>query len=138
MENHTDQDLPIKIKLTKQILSELNLIPTDQEFNKALTTWWFNPSQASSLRLTYSGYEKFKKANIAFYEIKFPEPIRLTNQLILWTHQFLKLPYYLKSEFIIVFDEKSALELILFNGDISLYFKAKTDSIHKLVKTNID
>ena len=62
------------------------------------------------------------------YEIAFTEDTEWTVQLILHLDKFLESPYYLDKKTIMVFREKTAVELMLFSGDLQKYGLAKAMS----------
>lgn len=72
--------------------------------------------------MTDEGYD-FLKENIQlkFYEIPLPRDQRLNTQTIIFLDQFIDCPYYLTERSIFVTDEKKAMELHLFSGDLQKY-----------------
>lgn len=89
---------------------------------------WQNPRKKSNggYRLTDYGYDLFKnQIDMKSYEIQFPKELSLTNQNMIWLDRFIDGPYYLTKKSIIVFKEKTAVQLILFSGDVQKFGFAK-------------
>ena len=86
--------------------------------------WWQNTrkKEAGGLRLTDEGY-KFvtEDLELTTYEVPFPADFKPTTNTIIWLDQFIDCPYYMDKYGIYVTDEKKALELHLFSGDIRKY-----------------
>lgn len=108
---------------TKIVLKELGKTINDTNVNQYMPIWWKNTRQKESggLRLTTEGIEAFKEAGITTYHIPFPFDMMLTTQTIIFLDQYIDCPYYLTKEFVIVTNEKKAVELTLFSGDIRKY-----------------
>jgi len=102
--------------------------------------WWVNPRHngSRSMRLTERGLEDFEtKADLKSYKIDFPDTVdSFPNQLILRLDQFVNGPYYITTKYIKVFTEKTAVELVLFSGDINKFGWAKAKSQKNNEKTN--
>jgi hypothetical protein len=58
---------------------------------------------------------------IETYDIPFPPDMPLTTQVIIFLDQFISCPYYITNKGIIVTDQKKAVELTLFSGDVRKY-----------------
>lgn len=120
-----------KNDLTKKLLNQLNL-PTDEKtFKKYKTRWWMNPRSANekSLRLTEEGFQTLSDLlEISSYEINLLPNTEWTSQLILRMDKMLDSPYFIQKNSLVVFREKTAVELILFGGDIQKYFISKIKS----------
>jgi len=89
-----------------------------------MSTLWQNTrvKEEGGLRLTDYGLEFLKtKLELATYEIPFPKDFELTTNTIIWLDQFIDCPYWLCKYSIEVTDEKKALELHLFSGDVKKY-----------------
>jgi hypothetical protein len=120
-----------KQELTKKFMDQLELPKDDKNFRKHYTLWWANPrkSKPKSLRLTDVGYKMLKEQiQLKSYEIAFTEDTEWTAQLILHLDKFLESPYYLDRKTIMVFREKTAVELMLFSGDLQKFGLAKAMS----------
>ena len=112
-----------KTVYTKLILKELGKTYNDTTVAEFMPMWWKNTRQkdAGGLRLTDEGIDAFKEAGITTYNIPFPLDMPLTTQTIIFLDQFIDCPYYLTKEFVVVTNEKKAVELTLFSGDIRKY-----------------
>lgn len=112
---------------TKIFLKQLGQSINDQNVKAMMPIWWYNTrnKEVGGLRLTEEGYEVVKKAEITTYDIPFPLDMPLTTQVIIFLDQFINCPYYLTNRGITVTNEKKAVELSLFSGDIRKYGLAK-------------
>lgn len=115
-----------KLEITKKVLEILQLDSSDEKIKKIIPVWWQNPrrKEKGGLRLTDQGFEAFCRANIKFYEIKSEDPIIFTNQLSIWIDQNIDCPFHIKHKKIFVFGAKTAVQLVLFSGNIQKYFQA--------------
>lgn len=120
-----------KLQLTEKILGQLEL-PTDPKtVKKYYKAWWKNPrpGHQNSMRLSDAGFVALtERLNLARYEIDMPNDTEWTSQLILRLDNFLESPYYIQKKTITVFREKTAIELILYGGDVQKYGWAKAES----------
>jgi len=94
---------------------------TIDDFNQAKNTWWWNYRQKDSggLRLTEEGFNFIiENTEIRSYKVDFPKDLKLTPQILIYLDRFISCPYFVDKSSITVFEEKSALELYLFSGDI--------------------
>ena len=73
------------------------------------------------LRLTDQGYDTIKEIGLATYDIPYPKDMPLTTQVIIFLDKFIDCPYYLTNRSITVTNEKKAVELTLFSGDLRKY-----------------
>jgi|APGre2960657423_1045063.scaffolds.fasta_scaffold10304_2 hypothetical protein len=120
-----------KKKLTKHFLSQLSLPIDTKNVRKHILIWWMNSRSAKNngLRLTEAGYKNLtERLEISKYEIEIPPDTEWTSQLLLHLDKFLESPYYIQKRSIVVFREKIAVELILFEGNIRKYGLAKERS----------
>jgi len=69
------------------------------------------------------------KLKLTKYCIDIPEDTVWNNQLLLRLDKFIECPYFIAQYSIIVFREKTAVELILFGGNIQRYGLAKAMSL---------
>jgi len=116
-----------KIQLTKIVCTQLGLEDT-KSIEKHHNLIWQNPRKKSQggLRLTDLGYSIFTdQLDIKKYEIDFPKEFTMTNQITIWLDKFIDSPYYITKKSIIVFKEKTAVQLILFSGDVEKFGLAK-------------
>lgn len=90
-----------------------------------------NPRSANekSYRLTDEGFKTLSgPLEIASYEISLDPDTEWTSQLLLHLDKMLDSPYYIQQKSLVVFREKTAVELILFGGNIQKYFVSKIKS----------
>ena len=108
---------------TKLFLQELGKSTSDNSITEHLPLWWQNTRQKdnSGLRLTNDGFEVIQKIDLKVYDIPFPKDMPLTTQIIIFLDKFIDCPYYLTKDGILVTNEKKAVELALFSGDIRKY-----------------
>jgi hypothetical protein len=118
-----------KRALTKKFLKELGLETTAKNIKQYHRTWWMNPRNMDttrSYRLTPEGCNMLiNQLEVKHYEVNFPGEIEWYSGLLLDLDKNLDSPYFLKSESIVIFKEKMAVELILFEGNIHRYTQAK-------------
>lgn len=123
-----------KIKITEYVIKELDLNPID--LKKYLRLWWRNTRLKSNggLWLTESGLAALNKAQLKNYQIQLDEPIKdFENNFIIWLDNNIKYPFYLTKKEIFVFDEKTAIQIILFSGNLKMWQKAHIKSKEKIV-----
>lgn len=116
-----------KTVFTKLILKELGKTVNDTTVAEYMPLWWQNTRQKDKggLRLTEDGLDAFEQAGITTYSIPFPLDMPLTTQTIIFLDQFIDCPYYLTNKHVIVTNERKAVELTLFSGDIRKYGMSK-------------
>ena len=116
-----------KHEITKKVLESIGVTPDDKRVRETIPTWWVNPrtKEKGGLRLTEQGFDCFKKADIKNYEIKFDEPLVVTNELLIWIDQNLDCPFYITNKKIWVFGERMAIQLVLFSGNIAKFHRAQ-------------
>ena len=109
---------------TKVFLKQAEIAISDVTMKEYMSTLWQNTrvKEEGGLRLTDYGLEFLKsKLELATYEIPFPKDFELTTNTIIWLDQFIDCPQWLCKYSIEVTDEKKALELHLFSGDVKKY-----------------
>ena len=112
--------------ITKYLAEQFNL-PTDEKNLKKLNSaWWANPrkKQNGGLRLSDEGFAR-ASAHIKSHRVAFDQPVVYTNQLIIWLDKFITCPWYVTKKEIYVFDERMAVQLVLFSGNIARFGAAK-------------
>jgi hypothetical protein len=116
-----------KYDITKAVLESTGLVVDEKRIKKTIPTWWVNPrkKEKGGLRLTEQGFECLKQADIKSYELKFDEPLVVTNELLLWIDQNLDCPFYITNRKIWVFGERMAVQLVLFSGNIAKFHRAQ-------------
>jgi hypothetical protein len=119
---------------TKIFLKQSGKSINDLTVAEYMPLWWKNTRTKNSggLRLTDAGFEFIKEElDLTTYDIPYPRDFQLTTNTIIWMDAFIDCPYYLASNGIIVTDEKKAMELHLFSGDIRKYGLTKALSRQK-------
>jgi len=109
---------------TKVFLKQLDQPVNDLSVRSALAEWWRNPrsKQKGGMRLTEEGYRMMTEdLDVSFYEVPYAPDMNFTTQIIIWLDNFIDCPYYLDKRSMFVSDDKKALELHMFSGDIKKY-----------------
>ena len=99
----------------------------DTALAEYMPLWWQNTREKGSggLRLTEAGFDIVNQLDITTYDIPFPIDMPITTQVIIFLDKFIDCPYYLTTRGVHVTNEKKAVELSLFSGDIRKYGIAK-------------
>lgn len=109
---------------TKIFLKQAGKSINEVSLKEHLPIWWHNTraKDKGGLRLTDVGFTYIKEEiDIQTYEIPYPADFELTTQTIIFLDKFIDCPYYLGRNTIHVLDEKKAVELTMFSGDIRKY-----------------
>jgi hypothetical protein len=119
-----------KTDITKYVIAQRGLSMDDKQLRALLATWWFSTRKKENggLRLTDQGFDCLSKY-IKFHRVSFQEEFHYNNQLVIWLDRFINCPWYLANNEIYVFDEKMAVQLVLFNGNIEKFAVAKAKSL---------
>lgn len=112
-----------KTQYTKIFLKELDESLSEENVKHHLFLWWQNTREKDEggLRLTEEGLNALKKADIKVYTIPYPSEMPITAQVMIYLDRFIDCPYYLDKKSITVTNERKAVELTLFSGDIRKY-----------------
>jgi len=112
---------------TKIFLQQLGKTANDDAAKEYLSLWWQNTrkKEGSGLRLTDLGLEIVNQLEIAIYNIPFVADMPLTAQVIIFLDKFIDCPYHLDKHSIHVTNERKAVELALFSGDLRKFGIAK-------------
>ena len=124
--------MDLKLQITEVISKTLGWSTDTKTLSKNMSVIWQNPRKKDEggLRLTEKGYQIFlEDMELKSYEVDFPKEFTLTNQVVIWLDKFIDGPYYLDKKSIIVFKEKTAVQLILFAGDVQKFGLAKAMSL---------
>ena len=119
---------------TKVFLKQKNIAISEVNLKQYMSDWWQNTraKETGGLRLTDTGYDFVRnELDLATYDVAFPKDFELTTNTIIWLDQFITCPYYLHRNSIVVLDERKAMELHLFSGDIKKYGLTKAMNRHK-------
>ena len=109
---------------TKIFLKQANISIGENTLKEYMPLWWKNSRSKATggLRLTDDGITFVKeKLQVQTYDVPFPNDFTLTTQVIIFLDKYLDTPYYLADDGVIVTNEKKAMELMLFSGDIRKY-----------------
>ena len=109
---------------TKIFLKQLGKSVNEVTLKEYTPQWWQNTRVKSEggLRLTDEGLRVVvEDLQISTYDVPYPVDFELTTQTVIFLDKFISCPYYMGKRGITVTDEKKALELHLFSGDIRKY-----------------
>jgi len=114
----------LKEVYTKIFLKQAGKSIDEISIQEYLPVWWQNTraKNEGGLRLTDGGLQfLIEELGLQTYEVPFPKEFELTTKAIIFLDQFIDCPYYITKKGIIVTNEKKAVELHLFSGDIRKY-----------------
>lgn len=109
---------------TKIFLRQSGKSITEASIKEYMPVWWQNTRSKNEggLRLTDEGLQFItEELQLATYDVPYPKDFELTTQTIIFLDKFIDCPYYVGRRSITVTDEKKAIELHLFSGDIRKY-----------------
>jgi hypothetical protein len=113
-----------KTTYTKIFLKQAGKAVSDANVKQYMPIWWQNTRDKDSggLRLTERGFDFITdELELTVYEVPYPKDMPMTTQVIIFLDQFIDCPYFLSNHGIWVTNEKKALELHLFSGDLRKY-----------------
>tara|TARA_B100000676_G_C18042677_1_gene825953 strand:+ start:168 stop:563 length:396 start_codon:yes stop_codon:yes gene_type:complete len=113
---------------TKVFLKQAGIAISESSLAEYMPQWWQNTreKEQGGLRLTEAGLLfLMEKIDLATYDIPFPPDFKITTQVVIFLDKFIDCPYFLTSKGLTVTNEKKALELHLFSGDVRKYGLAK-------------
>lgn len=112
-----------KVTYTKLFLKELGKSYNDMAVKEHLPLWWYNTreKEEGGLRLTEEGFDAINTIGLQTYDIPYPKDMPITTQIIIFLDKFIDCPYYLTNKSITVTNERKAVELGLFSGDLRKY-----------------
>lgn len=115
---------------TKLFLKQLGKSIDDATVKSYYSRWWKNTREKSQggLRLTELGLNTIKEIGIEIYTIPYPQDMELTTNIVIFLDQYINSPYYIDGASITVTDERKAVELSLFAGDLRRYGLVKAIS----------
>jgi len=109
---------------TKIFLQQLGKSLNQVALKEYIPLWWQNTrtKDTGGLRLTDEGLRMIMEdLQLSTYDIPYPADFELTTQAVIFLDKFIDCPYYMGKRGITVTDEKKAMELHLFSGDIRKY-----------------
>lgn len=115
-----------KLEITKYIAEQSGLIIDQKSLRKLNALWWQNTRQKAKggLRLTDEGFAR-ATSFIKSHKVDVDDGIDYNNQLIIRLDNLIECPWYLSNKHIFLFDEKIAVQMILFSGNIARFTTAK-------------
>ena len=121
-----------KIDITKKLISlDEDYKDNPKALNMLYKAWWVNwrNTENRRFRLTEKGYQYFSEnAQIKFYDVRLPPFYVMTNRMIIDLDNFIDCPYFITENSLKVTGEKTALQLVLFDGDLVKFGKAKRET----------
>ena len=114
----------LKETYTKVFLKDAGISINESTLKEYMPKWWQNTRAKDSggLRLTEAGVDfTVTKLKVTNYELPFPDDFKVTTQVAIFLDKFIDCPYYLHHKGITVLNEKKAIELHLFSGDVRKY-----------------
>lgn len=114
-----------RLTYTKVFLNSAGISTDEANMKLYASQWWYNVRSKTKggLRLTKDGYDFLKNTlDIQFFKVQLPEQskVQKTN-VILYLDEFITCPFYLTSKFIEVTNDRKAIELSMFSGDLERY-----------------
>lgn len=109
---------------TKVFLKQSGKAVTEASIKEFMPLWWQNTrtKDTGGLRLTEEGFRYVvEELDLQTYEVPFPSDFNFTTNALIWLDKFIDCPYFVSKVGISVLNEKKALELHLFSGDIRKY-----------------
>lgn len=112
---------------TKIFLKALGKSCGETTVKEHLSLWWMNTrdKDKSGLRLTEAGFDVVNEIGLVTYDIPYPKEMPITAQVIIYLDKFIDCPYFLTKNSITVTNERKAVELTLFAGDVRKYGYSK-------------
>jgi len=109
---------------TKIFLKQSGKSVNEVTIKENMPLWWQNTrsKDEGGLRLTDEGLRFIiEELELQTYDVPYPADFEFTTQSLLFLDKFITCPYYMGKRSLTVTDEKKALELHLFSGDIRKY-----------------
>lgn len=119
-----------KIEITKYLANHAGLPLDDKSIKSFIVQWWQNPrnKEIGGLRLTDEGFARLTSI-CKVHKVPLSGDFDYNNQLIIRLDNYITCPWYLGTQEMFVFNEKMAVQLILFSGNIGKFSSAKAESI---------
>ena len=119
-----------KSDITKYVAEQFGLSTDEKSIRKLIAQWWQNPrnKEKGGLRLTDEGFARLT-AHFTAHKVRFEDPVEYTNRLIIQLDNFIDCPWYITNKAVFVFNDKMAVQLVLFSGNIAKFSVAKAKSL---------
>ena len=119
-----------KIEITRYTAEQLGLSTDDRSIRNHKRLWWQNlrVKTKGGLRLTEAGYTALCQAKIRDLKVKYDAKFEYNNQFILMLDNHIEVPWYITPKAIYVFNDRLAVQLVLFSGNIERLIRAKIAS----------
>jgi hypothetical protein len=120
-----------KIEITKYIAEQAGLGTDERLIRKLNAAWWQNPRKKikGGLKLTEQGFDILSRY-LGYHKVRFETPPEIiTSQLVLRLDNLITCPWYLTRREVYVFDDKMAVQLVLFSGNIVKFVDAKAENL---------
>jgi hypothetical protein len=123
---------------TKLFLKQLGKNTDEATVKNYYNKWWKNTREkdVGGLRLTELGLNTLKEIGVQTFTIPYPHEMELTTNVIIFLDQHINSPYYIDGKSITVTDDRKAVELTLFAGDLRRYGLVKAISRAKSEEAN--
>jgi len=123
---------------TKLFLKQLGKNTDEATVKNYYNKWWKNTREkdVGGLRLTELGLNTLKEIGVQTFTIPYPHEMELTTNVIIFLDQHINSPYYIDGKSITVTDDRKAVELTLFAGDLRRYGLVKAISRAKTEEAN--
>ena len=122
--------MSLKSEMTVKIAELLGLATDEKSLKTYKKKWWANSrdKDQGGLRLTDEGWIKVEESGIKCHKIKLTSKPEKTNQNIIRLDRYLDGPWYLNKNYIYVYTERVAVQLVLFSGNLQKFIDAKSTS----------
>jgi len=119
-----------KIEITRYVAEQLGLPTDEKSLRNCKRIWWQNlrVKKKGGLRLTEEGYTALCRAGIRDLKVKYEHQIEYNNQFILQLDNLIEAPWYLTPKAVHVFNDRLAVQLVLFSGNIERLIQARIAS----------
>jgi hypothetical protein len=120
-----------KKQITLKVLEILELPSSEESLRKYKQAWWCNPrnKDEGGLRLTEEGWKAFETAKIKHHKIKLDNEVEKINRNIIDLDRYIDCPWYTYKKDIFIYNEKMAVQLVLFSGNLQKFIDAKSKRI---------
>lgn len=117
-----------RLTYTKIFLNAAKMSTDEANIERCSFLWWANTrnKDKGGLRLTLEGRDFLKNdLNITFYRIHYSHPSVYNTKVLIHLDNYITCPYYMTTKYIELTDDRIAMEVSLFNGDLDRYGAVK-------------